>query len=174
MDFDYDFTEVCSSGSHWQYSIIDTNNGLAPIRRRAIIWTNGIVYWNQYPSLGLNELTYFALMMPYGVDFGVNPLQHTMLAFLCWTIGSKVREILIKIHKCSFKMHFIKFAENAGHYYAGVNIFIYKQPKQSIQTIHPVWGKLVHFCKCTKVNPNTRKWTRILLVRIIASRMFIA
>ena len=36
---------------------IGSDNGLAPIIRQAIIWTNdGIVYWRIYASLGLNEL----------------------------------------------------------------------------------------------------------------------
>ena len=34
------FTEVCSYGSNQQYSIIGLDNGLAPSRRQAIIWTN--------------------------------------------------------------------------------------------------------------------------------------
>ena len=38
-------------------SSIGSDNGLAPYRWQAIIWTNGgIVYWCIYVSLGLNEL----------------------------------------------------------------------------------------------------------------------
>ena len=33
MNFDYDFTEVCFEGSNQQYSIIGSDNGLAPTRR---------------------------------------------------------------------------------------------------------------------------------------------
>ena len=52
VNFDYDFTAVCSQGS-----IIGSDNGLAPARRLAIIWPNdGLVYWRIYASLGLNEL----------------------------------------------------------------------------------------------------------------------
>ena len=40
MNFDYDFTEVCSQRSNWQYSSMGSDNGLAPSRRQAIIWTN--------------------------------------------------------------------------------------------------------------------------------------
>ena len=40
------------------YSNIGSDNGLAPARRQAIIWTNvGMFYWHIYVSLGLNELT---------------------------------------------------------------------------------------------------------------------
>ena len=34
------FTEVYSQGSNYQYSIIGPDDGLAPTRRHAIIWTN--------------------------------------------------------------------------------------------------------------------------------------
>ena len=35
---------------------IGSDNGLAPIRRQAIIWANDFfVYWRIYASLGLNE-----------------------------------------------------------------------------------------------------------------------
>ena len=44
------------SASNWQYSIIGSDNGLAPIRRQAIVWTNdGLVWWHIYASLVLNE-----------------------------------------------------------------------------------------------------------------------
>ena len=40
-----------------QYSSIGSDNGLAPSRRQAIIWTNdGLVYWHIYASLYLNQL----------------------------------------------------------------------------------------------------------------------
>ena len=40
IDFDEDFTEVCSLGFNQQYSSIGSDNGLAPARRQAIVWTN--------------------------------------------------------------------------------------------------------------------------------------
>ena len=40
MNFAYDFTEMCSEGSNWHYSIIGSDNGLAPTRRQAMIWAN--------------------------------------------------------------------------------------------------------------------------------------
>ena len=43
----------------WQYSSIGSDNGLAPDRPQAIIWTNdGSSFWRWriYESLGLNEL----------------------------------------------------------------------------------------------------------------------
>ena len=40
INFDGDFTEVCSWGSKQQFPSIGLDNGLAPARRQAIIWTN--------------------------------------------------------------------------------------------------------------------------------------
>ena len=57
MNFASDFTQICSQGSNQQNSSSGSDNGLVPIRRQAIIWTNyGLVYWRIYASLGLNEL----------------------------------------------------------------------------------------------------------------------
>ena len=42
---------------HWSLFSIGSDNGLAPNRRQAIIWTNDDpVKWRIYASLGLNEL----------------------------------------------------------------------------------------------------------------------
>ena len=43
-----DFTEVCSQGSNYQYSSIGSENGLAPARRQAIIWTNDGYFTDAY------------------------------------------------------------------------------------------------------------------------------
>ena len=46
-------------GSNWQYGSIDSDNGLAPKRQQATIWSNvDMLYWRIYASLGLNELTF--------------------------------------------------------------------------------------------------------------------
>ena len=58
LNSDWNFIEICSEGFNQQYPSIGSDDGLAPSRRQAIIWTNdGIVYWRIYTSLGLNELT---------------------------------------------------------------------------------------------------------------------
>ena len=52
--FDSNFTETCSQGFIKQQDNIDSDNGLAPNRRQAIIWINdGISNWRIYalPSL---------------------------------------------------------------------------------------------------------------------------
>ena len=51
--FDSNFTEVCSQGSNWQQPSIGSDNGLAPNRRQAIIWTNvDPIHWHIYAALG--------------------------------------------------------------------------------------------------------------------------
>ena len=43
---------------NWQYGSIGEDNGLAPKRRQAIIWTSvGMFYWHIYKSLGRNGLS---------------------------------------------------------------------------------------------------------------------
>ena len=62
LHFDWNFTEVCSQGSIEQYASIGSDNGLAPNRRQAIIWTNdGLIWWRIYASLGLNELVLISI-----------------------------------------------------------------------------------------------------------------
>ena len=48
MNFDENFTEVCSLESCQQYSIIGTDNGLVPNRWQAIIWTHGGGFTDEY------------------------------------------------------------------------------------------------------------------------------
>ena len=70
--FDSNFTEVCSQESNEQYSSIGLDNGLAPIRLQAIIWTNeDPVHWRLYAALGGDEL----------IDYYINALLcvHSLL-----------------------------------------------------------------------------------------------
>ena len=60
LNFDWNFTDVCSQGSNWQNASIGPDNGLATNRRLAIIWTNGnLCCWRLYASLGVNELKWY-------------------------------------------------------------------------------------------------------------------
>ena len=58
MNFDYDFIDVCSLGSNYQYSSSGSDNGLEPTRRQLVIWTNGgkftDVYLRHSASMNLN------------------------------------------------------------------------------------------------------------------------
>ena len=40
--------EICSPGSDLQYVGIGSDNGLAPSRQKAIIWTNAAQFTNAY------------------------------------------------------------------------------------------------------------------------------
>ena len=42
------FTEVCYHGSNLQYSSLGSDNGLAPTRRQAIVWTNAGLITDAY------------------------------------------------------------------------------------------------------------------------------
>ena len=54
----YDFTKVCSQGPKWQWSNIDSDNGLVPKKWQAIIWTNDDPVSKQiYSSHSQDELT---------------------------------------------------------------------------------------------------------------------
>ena len=46
--FDWNFAEVCSQGSNLQCSSIGSDNGLAPARRQAIIWSNDGLFTDAY------------------------------------------------------------------------------------------------------------------------------
>ena len=51
------FIEVYTLGSSWQYLSIGLDNGLAPNKRQAIIWTNGdSIHWRIYATLGGDTL----------------------------------------------------------------------------------------------------------------------
>ena len=53
---------LMSWGCNWQYDSIGSDNGLSPVRRQAIIWTNDALgYWRIYASLNLNELKSFLM-----------------------------------------------------------------------------------------------------------------
>ena len=58
LNFRYNFIEICSLGSNWQYYSIGSVNGLVPNRWQAIIWSNGGMFsWCIHVSLSLNELS---------------------------------------------------------------------------------------------------------------------
>ena len=54
LDFDNNFTEVCSWWSNWQYSSIGLDNGLAPNGRQAT--NDDPIHWRIYAALGGNRL----------------------------------------------------------------------------------------------------------------------
>ena len=54
----WNFIEIWSLGSNWQYVSIGLDNGLAASRRQAIIWTSADLFHQHiYAALGGDELT---------------------------------------------------------------------------------------------------------------------
>ena len=59
LNFDSKFIDICSYGSNWQWINIGLD-GLVPIRRQAIIWTNnGLSLWRIYASLAVDVLIWY-------------------------------------------------------------------------------------------------------------------
>ena len=59
----YYFTEICSLASNWELASIGSDNGLAPDRRQAIIWTNGgLFHWHMphSPSVSFNADNWYS------------------------------------------------------------------------------------------------------------------
>ena len=57
LKFDYNFTEVCSTGFNEQYPSIGLDNGLAPNMRQAIMWSNAHpIHWRIHAALEGDEL----------------------------------------------------------------------------------------------------------------------
>ena len=57
LEYQLEFHGSLSSGSNSEWFNDVSDNGVAPIRRQAIIWTDhGLICWHTYASLGLNEL----------------------------------------------------------------------------------------------------------------------
>ena len=48
VNFDQYLIEVCSYWSNQQYSIVGSDNGLAPAEQQAIIWTNDGKFTDEY------------------------------------------------------------------------------------------------------------------------------
>ena len=58
LNFKWNFIEICSLGYRWQFCSIVSDNGLAPNRRQAIIWSNADpIHWHIYAALGGDEFT---------------------------------------------------------------------------------------------------------------------
>ena len=69
-NFDWNFIEFCSQGSNWQYLSLRLDNGLAPNRRQAIIWTNtDPIHCHIYAALGGDELIELTDAIRYVYDF---------------------------------------------------------------------------------------------------------
>ena len=85
--------------SKWPYTSIGSDDGLAPKRRQAIIWTkDGLVCLHIYAAFGLNELIKI-------VDKLLKMLRPLKSQPFPWAISNKSR--LIGIHIKSFLSQFV-------------------------------------------------------------------
>ena len=90
LNSDSNFTDLCSLWSNWQYGSIGSDNGLAPTRRQAIMWTNdGQVWWRIYASLGPNELYVLCAQYPFCVH-----VFYSLIILLYFTIGPHVNQLI--------------------------------------------------------------------------------
>ena len=76
--------------ANWQYLGIGLDNGLAPNRRQAIIWTNVyLIHWRKYATLGGDELIkleWYHMSTPSGLDsVPVNNEQSFKFLMFTWT-----------------------------------------------------------------------------------------
>ena len=118
--FDSNFTEICPQSSNWQYDTIGSDNGLAPNRCQAIIWTNdSLVYWCIYVTLELDELKLCNVnpSPPSAAYMSVNRVSidkdNGLTNAGLWPIGplgTNFSKILIKIQNFSFKIMLLKIS----------------------------------------------------------------
>ena len=86
LNFEWNFTEICSLWFDWQYDSIGSDNGLAPNRRQAITWTNvGMFYLRINASLGLNELmpVWVGGLLPEGIAT-TKPNRLVLILTIIW------------------------------------------------------------------------------------------
>ena len=57
LKFNYNFTEICSSGFNWQYGSIGSDKGFVLTRQQARISNDGLGCWHIHAPLALIELT---------------------------------------------------------------------------------------------------------------------
>ena len=89
FEFRINFTEICSQVSKWQNTSIGSDNGLVPIRQRAIIWNNdGFDYSSIYASLGLNGLMRHVDRQPL-LGYILVPCHVVKYLHLIWRSGTR-------------------------------------------------------------------------------------
>ena len=101
FSFHWNFTEVYSKGSSWQFISIGSDNALAPNSRQAIIWTNSdLSCWRIYPSLGPNGLTdQPTLMMKPNFQSSVTQVFGLLYALTKWHNMKEADSVVTHIFK---------------------------------------------------------------------------
>ena len=78
--FDSNVTEICCEVFNYQNNSIDLDNGLALIRRQAVIWNNDVlVHWRMYELFVFNMLVIYNIVIQ---SLGRNWSKSTM--YLTW------------------------------------------------------------------------------------------
>ena len=84
-------TEFHSRGLNWQLPITASDNGLAPNRRQAIIWTNADPNnWRIYAVLGGDELIFTNIDIYTFISYAINCTKPN--AICMYLIGSSINE----------------------------------------------------------------------------------
>ena len=76
----------------WQYVNIGSDNGLALIKRQAIIWnSDDLIYWHMYASLSHDELSHCCLVAPHDI-LDLRHLRSSLALFqvMAWCMMPKI------------------------------------------------------------------------------------
>ena len=102
FNFKQYFIEICSLGSNWQYVGIGSDNGLAPSRRQAIIWTNVDPVHRIYAAIGGEELIdHQQSWYMYWLFIQENSIWNvicTLMAILFWPQWSRTLLAVYKLY----------------------------------------------------------------------------
>ena len=103
LNFEFNFTEICSLWSNRQYGSTDSDNRLVPNRWQAIIWTHdALTYWRIYVTRAqwVNTLTHihisemdcycFSIVTVYHL-LVTNPSSKPKLRYCNWTLMNNLQ-----------------------------------------------------------------------------------
>ena len=123
-NFDKDFAEICSLWSKYQYSSIGSDNGLAPARRQAIIWTNDAYFTDAYMH-HLTSTSYYMVHIPRhhkGELWGLLLVQCliyicviTMAVSYTWCIGQHYNETWLQSGLVTTRLVITRYCEIRGN-----------------------------------------------------------
>ena len=99
-------TEINSYLPNWQQCSIGLDNGLAPNRRQAIIWTNADpIHWRIYAALGGDEFNCVAVQ-PIDSLIQYRQLGHAFSAYMIWWLYSYIKFKMKYILSIIFMQYF--------------------------------------------------------------------
>ena len=153
FNFDQYFTAGCSWGSNLQYSIIGSDNGLAPTRRQAIIWTKDGQFTDAYMrnSASMTQFT------SYDSRSSENLCEWSWIAFKgCW-----LRMCTCINYPCQYYIYpYQKF---------GYRILV----KQLIHWYGSEWFSLTAFLRTADVEVHIVYISRVIIAYTLESLSFL-